>query len=125
MNNNGFVDYVLDALSPHGNIKARKMFGGYGIYKNDLCFALIINDVLFFKVDKGDEKRFEEYGSQPFSYENKQGKKVIMSYWQLPVDILENPAKLAMWIDKSFYAAQQTKKPKRTAPAKKLNQKKK
>ncbi|MBX9831105.1 TfoX/Sxy family protein [Candidatus Babeliales bacterium] len=123
MNNTGFIDYVLDALSPHGNIKARKMFGGYGIYKNNLCFALIINDVLFFKVGSGDQARYEEYGSEPFSYENKNGTKVVMSYWQVPVDILENATELAMWVERAFRTAQATHKPKKVV-AKKLTKKK-
>ena len=47
MHTSSYVDYILDTLSPLGNIRARKMFGGYGVYKDTVFFALIIDDTLF------------------------------------------------------------------------------
>ncbi len=41
----------MDMLSRFGDIKLRRMFGGYGIYSGKLIFAIIINDELYFKVD--------------------------------------------------------------------------
>ena len=43
MTNSGFVDYIIDCLSPYGNISARRMFGGYGLYLNQIIFAIIID----------------------------------------------------------------------------------
>ncbi len=80
MLNNQYIDYVLDLLSPLGNIKARKMFGGYGIYKDSIFFAIIIENILYFKVGDGNRSQYESYGSKPFSYEGKAKKMVTMSY---------------------------------------------
>jgi DNA transformation protein len=109
MSSSGFVDYVLDILLPLGNVKARKMFGGYGITKDGISFALIVEDILYFKVGDSNRADYEESGSQPFSYESKNGKRVAMSYWEVPVDVLENHAKLAVWVEKAVEAALRAK----------------
>lgn len=105
MSNSGYVDYILDILSPLGNIKARKMFGGYGIYKDGVFFALIIEDVLYFKVGDANRPIYEASHSKPFSYIRPDGKSVAMSYWEVPDDVLENHHKLAQWVEESVAVA--------------------
>lgn len=112
MTTQSFFYYILDVLSPLGGIKTRKMFGGYGFYKNHIFFALIIEDVLYFKVDDTNKKDYEMYDAQPFSYAGKNGKTIVMSYWQVPVDILDNSIQLAIWVDKAVAAAKRAKKSK-------------
>jgi DNA transformation protein len=109
MSTPGYVDYILDVLSSLGNIKARKMFGGYGIYKNATFFALIIDDVLYFKVGDANLPAYKAKKSKPFSYTSKNGKSVAMSYWELPSDILEDHQELARWVEKSVAVAQAAK----------------
>lgn len=115
MSNSGYVEYVLDALFSLGQIRARKMFGGYGIYKDNVCFALILYDVLYFKVQDADKSLYEAHGSVPFSYE-KNGKRIAMSYWQVPADILEDSDQLAEWVEKALFAAKCAKKVRRPSP---------
>ena len=110
MSNTGYVEYVLDTLSLCGDIRARKMFGGYGIYKDGFCFALILYDVLYFKVQECDKAMYQAHGSTPFTYEKKDGKSVEMSFWQLPTDILEIFDELAVWVEKAVQAAKCAKK---------------
>ena len=65
-----FVDYVVDdLLADVGGVKARAMFGGHGIYKNDLMFAIIVENELYFKVGGINRKDFETSGSRPFVYQ--------------------------------------------------------
>jgi DNA transformation protein len=85
------------------------MFGGYGFYKDGIFFALIIADILYFKVDDVNLADYKANGSQPFSYVNKNGKRVAMSYWKVPGDILENNDKLTQWVEKSIAAARRAK----------------
>jgi TfoX/Sxy family transcriptional regulator of competence genes len=44
-----FVDFILDQLQPAGPVSARKMFGEYGLYWDDLLVALICDNKLFVK----------------------------------------------------------------------------
>ena len=86
---NEFVEYIVEILSRDGIIRAKAMFGGYGIYKNNTIIGLIIENELYFKTNKDTEKDYQEYNSEPFSYD-KNGKTVKMSYWKVPEEILEN-----------------------------------
>ena len=113
MIDNGFVEYVLECLAPLGGMRAKKMFGGYGIYKKDTIFGLIADDILYFKIDDSNRADYEAFGSKPFTYEGKNNKQVSMSYWQLPIDILEKHEQLELWVNKALKASLASKKPKK------------
>lgn len=49
MSKSDFLDYVIDCLSPLYQVKARKLFGGYGLYISNKIFATIVNQELYFK----------------------------------------------------------------------------
>ena len=51
MSNSGFVEHIMDILSRFGDMRLHRMFGGYGIYRGKIIFAIIIDDELYFKVD--------------------------------------------------------------------------
>ena len=101
---NEFVDYVVDILEQFETIAVRKMFGGFGIYKNGLMFALIAENELYFKADEDTAKYFQTYGSEPFTYDN--GKKLVkMSYWKVVPEVLENHEMIKNWMDISYNVA--------------------
>lgn len=110
MANSSYIDYILDLLLPLGGIKARKMFGGVGIYKDGIFFALVTgNDIVYFKVDDITRSDYEKYESKPFTYE-KNKKIIALSYWEAPVDILENRDALEVWVEKAVQAARRARK---------------
>ena len=84
-----FVDHVLDMLVTLGSVRARAMFGGWGVYLDDVMFGLIAGDTLFFKVDNSNREEFEAAGSQPFVYTGK-NRPITMSYYETPVDALDD-----------------------------------
>lgn len=93
-----YCQYILDILAPVGGITAKAMFGGYGLYKDGIIFGIMADEMLYFKVDDRNRPRYEACGSEPFSYQTKDEKKVVMSYWQVPLDILEDAEQLAEWV---------------------------
>jgi DNA transformation protein and related proteins len=103
-----FVDYVIDQLSEWGEVSARKMFGGAGLYRERVMFGLIADDVAYLKVDDSNRKYFERAGAGPFTY-NERGKTISMSYYEIPADVLENPAVLAEWAQRSLDIARKKK----------------
>lgn len=109
MSDNSYIKFILDILSPLTGIKCTKMFGGYGIYKDNIFFAIMAQDILYFKVDDINRNDYQEYESKPFSYKNKNKKSIVMSYWQVPSDILENQNELINWVNKAVNAAKRTK----------------
>ncbi len=111
MKTSSYVDYVLgDALSLLPEVRARAMFGGYGLYLNGVIFGIIADEVLYFKVDSSNQAEFKVFGSKPFSYKGAKGKKISMSYWEVPQEVLEDPQAVAQWAQASAKISSQKKK---------------
>ncbi|MGH1366242.1 MAG: TfoX/Sxy family protein [Calditrichia bacterium] len=106
---NEFVDYLLDLLEPFGAVSAKSMFGGYGIYRDELMFGLVADDTLYLKVDKQSIPTFEAAGSEPFVYV-KNGKPMQMSYWTSPPETLENRDDMLQWAELAWNAALRVKR---------------
>jgi DNA transformation protein and related proteins len=118
-----FVDHVLDLLTPWGGVSARKMFGGYGLYKQGAMFALVAEDVLYFKVDERNKPLFQQLGMAPFTYDGK-GKPVEMPYWETPPDALDDGAALVDFARGALDAAIAAKREKADTPASSAKSKK-
>ncbi len=84
-NSDPFVQKVLQDLSPLGDVSARPMFGGHGVFLGGRMFALIAKDVLFLKADDANRGDFEAAGMKPY------GK---MPYYQAPPTAMQNPEHL-------------------------------
>ncbi len=101
-----FADYVVnDLLADVEGVRARAMFGGHGIYKDDTMFALIVDEELYYKVDDSNRRDFEAHGSEPFTYESKGRKLVTLSYWKLPSEIMDDRKFLIEWTHKAVKVA--------------------
>jgi len=91
-----FLGFVLEQLEELGNVSARRMFGGVGLYSGDLFFAVLDNDTLFFKVDETNVTAFVDAGMGPFRpYPDKP--EASMSYYQVPVSVLEDRDEIVAW----------------------------
>ncbi len=113
-----FCDHLVDLLRPFGPVSIRRMFGGAGIYRDGLMFALVAYDTLYFKVDDRTRPGFERAGMRPFTYEGKTDP-VTMSYFQAPPEALEDADLLAGWARDAYAAALRAKAAKaKKAPAK-------
>lgn len=99
-----FSEYVVELMAAWAEVSSRRMFGGFGLYREGLMFALIAADQLYFKTDAVTLARFEQAGSQPFVY-SAQGKEMRMSYSSAPESCLESPADMAEWCGLGFGAA--------------------
>jgi len=106
-----FLEYVLsEVLAGIDGISSRAMFGGYGIYKDGVIFAIIADEQLYFKVDESNRKDYEQYGSHPFVYSQGKTKSTTMSYWELPADIQEDRHEIVEWVQKSYDVSLRQKK---------------
>jgi len=99
-----FVEYLNEVFADFGVIRYRKMFGGYGIYHNDLMFGLVADDQLYLKTDIENIDLFDELGLGPFEFvaNNKKSK---MSYYLAPEEIYDDPEQAAHWAEVGFQAA--------------------
>ncbi len=106
-----YVDYVLDQLSCLGPIAHKRMFGGVGLYFDGLFFALIDDDILYFKVDDNTRTRYEAARTKPFQPGGVGSSQ--SGYYSLPVNVLEDLDQLKAWAQEAVEVAQ------RKAPSKK------
>ena len=111
-----FLDHAKELFAPFGDIRIRKMFGGAGVYCDDLFFALLDDDAVFLKVDEETRGEFEARGLAPFSYESKDGEVMVMKgYFAAPEVIFEDDDELKRWgtmaLDAAGRAAKFKKKP--------------
>ena len=107
-----FVSFLLDQLASFDGVSARRMFGGHGLFRDGLMFALVADDTLYLKVDAGNRADFEAAGAGPFTYE-RQGREIALTYYEAPPDVVEAADELGEWSRKAFEAALRTRKPKR------------
>ena len=91
-----YRDFVLEQLAGAGRVTPRAMFGGVGLYLDGLFFALIDDDTLYFKTADSNRSRYEKAESRPFCPDPREPGKT-MAYWQVPVEVLEDPDELAVW----------------------------
>ncbi len=101
-----YREYVRDLFRSYGDIRIRSMFGGAGIYRNDLMFGLIIEDQIYLKADDQNRADYENAGQGPFLFERKDGRTIAMSYYLIPDALYDDSDELADWAKKAFAAAQ-------------------
>ncbi len=107
-----FRTYVLEQLKRvRPDVRDRSMFGGVGIYAGDLFFALIADDILYFKVDDSNRPAFEERGLGPFMPYGTTGE--VMQYYEVPADLLEDPEVLSSWAEQAIEVARNKRTRKR------------
>lgn len=106
-----FVEFVIEQMAPIGRPRVRAMFGGYGVYRDDRIFAIIVDDRLYFKADPITRAEFEAKGLRPFTYVAR-GKSVTMQYFEAPPEVFEEPEAMRSWVQKAYGAADRTKETK-------------
>jgi DNA transformation protein len=97
-----FLDYVIDQLAGWGEVSARRMFGGAGHYCDSVMFGLIADDVAYLKVDDSNREDFVKAGSSAFNPYPEKDKSVVMSYYEIPADVLEDAELLCKWAANSY-----------------------
>ena len=107
--------FVLDQLGRvTGDVRARSMFGGVGIYAGELFFALIDDETLYLNVDDGNRPDFVAAGMGPFRPFGEEGE--VMQYYEVPAELLEGGEELAIWVGKAIDVARRAKRPKKKRP---------
>ncbi len=116
-----FVANLCEMLARLGDVRARRMFGGYGITCDGLSFALVADDTLYFKVDDGNRGAYEALGLLPFR--PFADKPTTLSYRPPPEATLDDPDALLDWARPALEAALRTAAGKRTGKRKGASEK--
>jgi DNA transformation protein and related proteins len=101
-----FKEFVIEQMAGLGPVTIRAMFGGAGVYRDSLMFALIVDEVIYLKVNDATQPYFEAENLGPFTYAMKNGKLMEMSYFRIPERCLDDRDEMTTWCKKAFEAAQ-------------------
>lgn len=112
------IEELKEHLAPLGQISARRMFGGAGVYCDGLIFAILVDDELYLKTGDVNRPDFVAEGLPPFSYEAKQGRTVVTSYYRAPERIFDDPDDLRAWVTAALVSARTAAAGKAKAPRK-------
>ena len=103
-----FVNYLMELLEPFEGVTSKSMFGGYGIFKEGLMFALVAEDTLYIKADDFNRFEFERLNLGPFIY-TRNNRSMPMQYFRIPDEALDNSDELIRWAQLGFEAALRAK----------------
>ena len=106
-----YREFVLEQLGRVTPVSARGMFGGVGIYADGLFFALMDDDNTYLKVDDSNRGDFEAAGMGPFSPFG--DPKMVMQYYELPADVIEDADALRPWVLKAIDVARAARRKKK------------
>ncbi|HXZ59093.1 MAG TPA: TfoX/Sxy family protein [Steroidobacteraceae bacterium] len=106
-----FLAYVLDQLQELGDVSARRMFGGAGLYCDEFFFALIADHTLYLRVDDSNRGDYLQRAAQPFRpYADRPH--LSMSYYEAPAEVLEDARQLSEWARRSVAVAMRAPTPR-------------
>ena len=95
---------LLLRLTPLGDIKARAMFGGHGIYLDGQIFGIAAGERIFFKIDETTRPRYEAKGMAVFRpYDDNV---TLASYFEVPPDVLDDADAVREWAAEAHRVAQ-------------------
>ena len=98
-----FKSFVLDQLEELGDVTARSMFGGVGLYHRGVFFGIVARDTVYFKVGETNRADYQRAKMKAFRpYPNRSG---VMKYHAVPLEVLESPPDLATWARKAIAVA--------------------
>jgi DNA transformation protein and related proteins len=101
-------DAIAELFSAYGPIQLKRMFSGFGLYSEGVCFCLVLRGgEFYFKADGTNIPRFEAEGCEPFSYSQRKSGKVVNvnSFWKLPERLYDDPGELADWTRQAVVVA--------------------
>ena len=86
------AETLVDKLSAIAGIRSKKMFGGYGIFREEKMFGIVDSEgTVYFKVGDQNQAHYQEA--------QKHGK---MPYFKVPEAVLNNPEELVVWAEESI-----------------------
>jgi len=109
-----FRTYLLEQLGQIRPVTSRPMFGGLCCFAEGRAFALVAEEVLYFKVDDTNRPDFVAAGKGPFLPFGDPEKP--MQYYELPEEVLEDPDELREWMTKAIAVAARAKSKSKSKP---------
>ena len=100
-----FAEFLREQLAPLGRVTMRRMFGKTGVFCDGLMFAMVTDNMLYFRVDDHNREDFKEAASVPPLNYRKGGASIDLSFWRAPERLFDEPDELVAWAQIALAAA--------------------
>lgn len=101
-----FHEFVAELFAPMGTVSIRRMFGGAGVFRDGLMFALLGDDTIFLKTDVALRADLEAEGCAPFLWTKPSTGEVIdMGYVSLPSSAMDDSEEASAWARRALAVA--------------------
>jgi DNA transformation protein len=108
-NSHPYLDFLIEAFAPLGQIHSRAMFGGHCLYCDGTVFALVAGQAVYLKTDSVNRPAFEALGLSPFRPFADQ--EMVMQYYAAPAETFESIEGLREWAGGAIAASLRARKP--------------
>jgi DNA transformation protein and related proteins len=102
-----FAAFILDELQALPDLDCRAMFGGHGLYQDEIFFAIIFKGRLYFKTNAESTGVYRRRGMKPFRPNSRQ---TLKNYYEVPAEIIEDRDELAAWAKRAIAVARDASK---------------
>lgn len=111
------IAWVEEALAPLGTVTRRAMMGGATLYLDGTIFAIVADDLLWFKADATSDAEWDAAGCPRFTFEMGEGRTGSMNYRRAPDDVYDDPEAMRDWAMIAVAAGQRApaRKPRKKA----------
>src|SRR3954468_700649 len=113
-----YLMFVLDQLSALSGVSSRRMFGGVGLYCDDLFFGAIDDDMLYLRVDDSTRPEYLLRGGTPLRPVASKPDMTMEAYYLVPSEILDDPELLHAWSQRAIAIARANPSKKKSASGK-------
>jgi len=93
----GLIEWVAEAMSPVGTVTHRAMMGGATLYCDGTIFAIVADDLLWFKADALSDADWDAARAKRFTYSMGDGRTGSMNYRRAPDDCYDDADRLRDW----------------------------
>ncbi len=104
-----FLNYVRELLEPLGNLEEQRFFSGRAFRQDGVQFAMIMGGTMYFVVDDRTRPKYQDAGSEPFSYDKKGGTVDVRKYYRVPDDVLDDADAIVDWAVEAIQSARAMK----------------
>ena len=92
-------DFLIEQLHDLDGVSTRAMFGGHGLYLDGRFFTIISGGRIYFRTDEKSRRAYTARGMTALSppHGRPRGPRTVDRNFELPPEILEDPAQLVLW----------------------------
>lgn len=102
----GLIAWIEEAMAPVGTVTRRAMMGGATLYLDGIIFAIVADDLLWFKADADSDAAWDAANCPRFTFRMGEGREGSMNYRRAPDDVYDAADALRSWAALGFAAGQ-------------------